>query len=34
MEKKISELTTQIYREQDEKTSIKNEFIMLKNKVE
>lgn len=34
LEKRISELTTQIQREQDEKTSIKNEFIMLKNKVE
>jgi len=34
MEKKISDLTNQIMTEQDEKTSIKNEFIMLKNKVE
>jgi chromosome segregation ATPase len=34
MEQRITELTTQIMREQDEKVSIKNEFIMLKNKVE
>jgi tRNA/tmRNA/rRNA uracil-C5-methylase (TrmA/RlmC/RlmD family) len=34
MEQRITELTTQIMREQDEKSSIKNEFIMLKNKVE
>lgn len=34
MEQRITELTTQIMREQDEKVSIKNEFTMLKNKVE